>query len=155
MLPTPVLPQCFPTGLHSSQDPPQAHPCQQRICQGRLAPLLPSCPFSETHMNPVLNGSSSHKILFPPLPRHIPAPRFPSGSPSHIYQPIFVYHDVPLKTHSSFHHQDSPSETSCPLPYLQRLPPTPCPTNYPPPHDFPRFNVLGFSGSIFRPPLGR
>lgn len=106
------------------------------------APLLPSCPFSGTHINPVPNGSHSHKILSP-LPKPIPAPFSSLGSPYHIHQLVFLYYGVPLKTHSSSYHQDFPSDTPWPLLYPQ------CP----PPQDFPRLNVLDFSGSILRPPL--
>lgn len=117
-LPTPSL--VFPTGLHSSQDRLQAHPFQQRLCLGKLAPPLPSCSSSETHMNPVLKGSPSHKILSPPLPKLLP-PFFSLGSPS---PTVYLYHGVPIKTHSSSY-QDPPSNTPCPSLILS-APPRSC-----------------------------
>lgn len=90
--------------------------------------------------NPVSSSSQTHAC-----------PYSSSESPSDIYQPISLQYGVPLKTHSSCYHQNSPSDTSSTgLIIVSPHPKTPKCT---PPHDYPILYILGFPGPTLRPPL--
>lgn len=94
------------------------------ICVTADAPLLSSCPFSETRMKPVLSSGL-------PLPHNPPSSYSPTLSCSlssflripfsHTPARLFTLY-IPLGTHSSSCHQDFPSDTPCSLPCPQCLP---------------------------------